>query len=199
MKIRRLLFALFLGISHVSSAKGTSDEAATEAPGAAGNEAPRSYIGLRVGASSGITTGQPEVCGELTPFAFLSIHACGSGAGLWSSSNGREISHYRLDWHLPSAKFGGVFVKALVGAGLAELQLTSDDPGFKLASTGPRGVETAGPEFAGILRAVLPLEHGFEGIADLTAGLAYFAHAPALVTPQARVQPFVGVNVGLAF
>lgn len=193
----RLALTAALGLASTARAEVARD--AVTSGDHDSDEAPRTYAALRMGASTGNLSGQPEVCGEIAPVAFVSVVACGTGSGLWTASPGREISHYRVDVHLPSTRVAGVFLKPLVGAGFSEMQLAADDAGFRFTSTGARGLETAGPSVAGTLRGALPLGAGFEGLADLTLGVAYFAEAPRLLQPQQALQPFLSVGVGAGF
>jgi hypothetical protein len=192
-------FALLVAPAHEARAAAPArDERAADGEHGDG-EPPRTYVALRAGASTGNLSGQPEVCGEVAPLSFLSIVACGTGSGLWTASPGREISHYRVDVHLPALRLGEASVKALVGAGFSELQLAADDPGFRFSSTGPRGLETAGASAATTLRGSWPVASGFEALADLTLGVAHFPEAGRLAQPQPTVLPFLSLGVGAGF
>lgn len=171
---------------------------ATPGPGG-GGEAPRNWGNLRIGGSTGNGNGMPEVCGEVSPLAFFSLEACGTGAGLWHRDLAPETAHFRANVRLFSLSVGPMWLEPRVGAGVAEMSVGPDDAGFRFTSTGPRRVETAGPEAAGSLKVLYPVAHGFEAIGNLSFGIAWLPHAPELALPQSRLQPFFGASLGAGF
>ncbi len=66
--------------------------------------------------------------------------------------------------------------------------------------SGSRGkLDTSGPEGTLSLRAIAPLPYHAEMVGELSAALAYFAGAPDLAKPQQKVQPSVGIAIGVGF
>jgi hypothetical protein len=159
----------------------------------------RNYFHMRVGGSSGNHTAKPEVCAEVAPHERLSFQACGTGAGIWHRDPAPQLAHFRADVHLTAFRALGGVLKPLFGLGFAELQVGTDDPGFQFKGTGPRRVETSGPETALSLRYVRPLDRNFELIGDAHVGAAWLAHAPELAVPQSKFQPFLSIGVGVGF
>jgi hypothetical protein len=164
-----------------------------------GGEGQRNWGNLRVGGSTGNGNGMPEVCAELSPLAFVSVEACGTGAGLWHRNPAPETAHFRANVRIASLPVGRAWLEPRVGAGLAELAVGPDDAGFRFTSSGPRRVETAGPEAAGSLRLLYPVAHGIEAVGNLSFGAAWLPHAPDLAIPQAKFQPFFGASLGAGF
>ncbi|HEU4533109.1 MAG TPA: hypothetical protein VFS00_03290 [Polyangiaceae bacterium] len=164
-----------------------------------GGQAPRNWGNLRVGGSTGGSAGRPEICAELSPLAFVSLEACGTGAGVWHRDPASETAHFRANFRLASLAVGRAWLEPRVGAGLAELSVGPDDAGFRFTSSGPRRVETAGPEAAGSLRFLYPVAHGIEAVGNLSFGAAWLPHAPDLAVPQAKFQPFLGASLGAGF
>jgi hypothetical protein len=162
-------------------------------------EPARTYVDLRVGASSGNRNGKPEICLEGTPLAFLSLEACGTGAGILHESRDPEMAHFRAKIR-PFQWVAGEFTfDVLFGVGIAEYQIDRDAPGFRFTDTGKDRVETAGPELSGHLRVLLPIVFGIEAIADLAVGAAYLRHAPDLVVPASQFQPTISLGIGSSF
>lgn len=157
----------------------------------------RDYINLRAGPST--TSRRPEICMEISPVERLAIEACGTGSGFLHKDPEPEIAHFRAKLNLDGWKTRAGFFHPQVFAGFAELQLGEDDAGFHFAGVGPRGVETAGPEVGGGLRALYPVGAGFELVGALNLSLSWFTHAPDLVVPRAQVQPALSFTVGAGF
>lgn len=159
----------------------------------------RHWANLRIGGAVGAGTGRPEVCGEFAPLSFLSVEACGTGAGILHGEPVDEASHYRIKLALLRLRAGPFLLEPIVGAGLIELQLGEDDPGFVFGGVGPRGVETAGFEAMGALRGLLPIGSGFELVGEFSLGMGYTPHAPDLVRPQPMTPVFASLTVGTGF
>jgi hypothetical protein len=158
---------------------------------------PRTYVHLRGGPSN--LPVRPEVCGEIAPLRWLSLEACGTGAGLWHSDGG-ELVHFRAGVKVAGAPVGGGWAAARATAGFSELQLTGDDDaGFYFTGTGPRGIETAGPEAGAGVRWLRGIGGGFEFIADLHGSLSWLPHAPRLVQPRSAWQPAASLTFGVGF
>ena len=159
--------------------------------------APRHYGNLRIGAAS--SSARPELCLELSPIELLSVVACGTGSGFLHKDPAPEIAHFRANVKLMSWETPVGFLQPRVGLGFAELQVGEDSPGFYFASTGPTGVETAGPEVNLSLRCLTPLVVGLELVSELNFNAALFVHAPQLVRAHSVLQPSFSVSVGLGF
>jgi hypothetical protein len=162
-------------------------------------EVVRNWGNLRVGGALGGGSGRPEICGEFAPLTFLSIEACGTGAGILHHEAINQAMHFRAKAVLLRIEAGVLLLEPLLGAGMIELQVGEDDGGFRFGDTGPRGVETAGFEAMGGLRALLPVGAGFELVGELSAGIGYTPHAPDLVLPQPVVPVFGALTVGVGF
>lgn len=161
------------------------------------DDVPRTYVSLRAGATSHST--HPELCIEGAPIALLSLEACGTGAGFFHHDRGAELGHFRTKWTLTNWRTDFAHFQPRLHAGFAELQLGDDDPGFFFTSTGPRGVETAGPELGASIRGLRSLGGGFELIGELSFSGAYFPHAAQLVTPQPVIMPTTSLSLGVGF
>lgn len=164
-------------------------------------EAPevRNWGNLRVGGAVGAGQGRPEICGEFAPLAFLSIEGCGTGAGILHDEPITESSHYRVKLRLLRFDAGPLLFEPVVGAGMIEVQVGKDDAGFRFSDAGPRGVETAGAEAMGALRALYPVGGGFELVSELSLGVGWVPNAPDLVLPQPKVPVFGSLTAGVGF
>ncbi len=60
-------------------------------------------------------------------------------------------------------------------------------------------METASPELAASLRLLLPVVAGFELVGRLSNNLAYFHYGPQLIAPWSRLEPSIGLTLGLGF
>ncbi|MBT8496367.1 MAG: hypothetical protein KJO07_25195 [Deltaproteobacteria bacterium] len=161
--------------------------------------ASQSWFNLRAGSGSLGAGSGPVICAEVSPWGPLSLETCGTGAGLFRDQQGDDVAHFRAKWRLLQRVKGPGVVKIQTMLGFAELEVGDDDPGFRFTGSGARGVETAGPEAGFAVQYLASLGRGVEGIASLTAGMAYFPYADDLVTPRNRYQPFVGVELGAGF
>jgi hypothetical protein len=159
---------------------------------------PRTYVNLRAGLGSSSGVRRPEICGEIAPFAFLSVEGCGTGSGFLHRDPDPELAHFRARLRLASVSVGPLWLEPVVGAGFAELQVGEDAPGFRFTDAGS-GVATAGPEIGAALKAVLPLSGGFEAVGVLTLDVAWISHAPELLRPMRRFQPSLGLTAGVGF
>ena len=180
-------------------AAGADPSVSREVPPPAAAEEVRNWGNLRVGGAVGGGSGRPEICGEFAPLTFLAIEACGTGAGILHDEPVNQAMHFRAKVALLRLAAGALLLEPVVGAGLIELQVGEDDGGFRFGDTGPRGVETAGFEAMGGLRALLPVGAGFELVGEVSAGLGYTPHAPELVLPQPVVPVFGSLTVGIGF
>lgn len=160
-------------------------------------ERPRTFVDLRLGATS--TETWTQVCAAGYPFEMLAIEACGNGSGFLHAESAPEIAHFRGKARLLQHALGPVYLEPWVGFGFAELQVGADAPGFYFFDAGPTGVETSGAEAGGTLRAVLPLGAGFEIVGNVDVSVAYFPHAPQLVRPMSAWQPTVSADLGIGW
>jgi hypothetical protein len=161
-------------------------------------EAARNWANLRIGGSTSAENDMPELCLEASPLAFLSVEACGTGSGVLHDRPGRELAHFRLELAPIALPLGpGVFAPQ-IGAGIAELQLGPDRPGFRFDQDEAR-VETAGPELSLSPRYLAPAGAGIELVVELTAGVAWLPNAPALSDSERPVQPFALATIGAGF
>ena len=159
----------------------------------------RNWGNLRIGGALGAGDGRPEICGEFAPLAMLSLEACGTGAGILHDEPVDQSMHVRAKLRLIRFTLGDLLLEPLVGAGMIELQLGEDDPGFRFGDAGPRGVETAGLEVMGGIRALFALGAGFELVGELSGGVGYTPHAPELIRPMPQVPAFGSLTVGIGF
>lgn len=157
----------------------------------------RDYVNLRAGAST--SSLRPEICMEVSPIERLGLEACGTGSGFLHKDPAPEIAHFRAKVNLDGWETRVGFFQPQLFAGFAELQMGEDDEGFHFTSTGPRGVETAGPEVGAAVRALYPVGAGFELVGTLNLSLSYFSHAPELIAPRGPWQPALSFTVGAGF
>lgn len=168
------------------------------------SEPARNYLNLRLGSSSATAeSGHPDICAETTPVRLFSLEACGTGAGILHDS-GSDLMHLRVKWNVLQWQPGGSDPRGLtlepaLGAGMAELQVASDEPGFRFTDAGSSRAETAGAEGVLQLRLLYPLEQGLELVGAAEVGAAYLPHADELITPKPKLLPFVGVSLGFGF
>lgn len=190
------LSAALLARSAPAEAQHLDRRAVIETPA----KAPRNYVNLRVGASSGDRNGRPQICLEGSPLAWLSVEACGTGAGILHDDPAPEVAHFRAKLRfLRAVMSGGWALEAFGGAGIAEFQVGRDQAGFDFSGPGATGNETAGPEASAHLRAIVPLASGFDMVAEITAGAAWIPAGPELALPLATFQPSIGLSIGAGF
>jgi hypothetical protein len=159
----------------------------------------RNFVNLRFGGTAGGAAGTPAVCLETTPLEMIGVEACGNGSGFLHHENTPEIAQFKAKVRGPAYKRDDLWIEPWLGAGFAELQIADDAPGFYFTSTGPRGVETAGPLVMLDVRALMPLGGGFELVGDVAAGGAFFVEAPRLAVPQSPWQLLVTASLGVGF
>ena len=176
-------------------AEELSDSSREELP----ESSSRTYVNARMGLASSNENGMPEVCMEGAPLAFLSIEACGTGAQLWHNRPQPEMSHYRLKGRVFSLGMRGFWLQGFVGAGMAELSVGADDAGFAVRGVSQERASTAGAELSLSTRAMVPLQHGLELLADVGFAGAYLPHAGELSNPRSTFQPSFALSVGVGF
>lgn len=185
--------------------------AADPSPAAATTESvavvPRPIAGhpvfeMRIGTDRIDDMSHPFLCAEGSPLSFLSIEACGNGAGLLHQDEGVDFAHFRAKARLAGMRSGRGTLDWLAGAGFAEVQRTSDEPGFRFGRpTEPEPVEAAGPELSMSLKGRYYADPGARTYlsADLNAGVAAIPGAPAVMGRGGPVVPFAAFTVGLGF
>lgn len=192
--VRGFAFALLLA-GGVASADEALEPGTTE-----GGAPTPNRINLRLGSSTSDSTGRPVICVDVRIWSGLGIESCGTGQGVIHDEPGHEMAHFRATWSILERTTGSGTGKLRGGIGFAELQVGVDHPGFHFGE--PDRVErgsVAGPEAAVQGQWLVPLGKGIEAVASLTAGLAMFANADELITPQKNVQPFASFELGLGW
>jgi hypothetical protein len=157
---------------------------------------------MRVGADRVDDLRHPFLCAEGTPLPWLSIEGCGNGAGFLHKDEGLDFAHFRTKARLLGATSGRGTLDLLAGAGFAEIQRTSDQPGFKFGKPQEAApVEAAGPELSMSLKGRFYADPGARTYlsADLNAGVAAIPGAPQVLGQGGPVLPFAAFTVGLGF
>lgn len=162
-------------------------------------DAPRTYFNLRIGGTSASSNGRPEICVEGAPTEYISLEACGTGAGILHDEDAPEIAHFRVPITPYRLTMDHSALAFRITPGFAELQVGRDTPGFEFGGTGETNVETAGPELSGSVQWAVPLAYGIEFLMNLDVGVAWFPYAPELASPMSEWQPFIGLNAGIGF
>ncbi|MCC7441846.1 MAG: hypothetical protein IT285_09440 [Bdellovibrionales bacterium] len=163
---------------------------------------PKSHsLNLRGGMASVVGEGsRPEMCLDVAPWRAFSFEACGNGSTVLHSDPNPTVMHVRGKLLFTTWNQRPGWLQLMATVGFAELQVGADSPGFHFTSTGPEGVETAGPEAGMSARWLVPLkDSGFEAVVEANVSLAYLPHAPELVKPQSGLQPSVELTVGIGF
>ena len=145
----------------------------------------------------------PQLCAELTPLAWVSVEACGTGAGfLHQDPNARDMAHFRARFRAAKAQMGRFTTDLLLGAGFAEIQTTADQPGFLFGNARSEDqVEAAGPEASASLKGRFWVDRGGRTYltADLNAGAAVIPAAPTVIGRGGPIVPFAALTVGYGF
>jgi len=158
----------------------------------------RPVFDLRVGAQS-IDGRHPYLCGEGNPLAWLSIEACGTGAGILHQSPGYDMAHFRARVRALHAQTDRADIDLLVGAGFAEVQVGQDRGGFRFGEQAPGSVEAAGAEASLSVKGRFYTTPGTYLVADVNAGAAVIPGASAVFGRGGPVVPFAAATVGLGF
>lgn len=170
-------------------------------PGTGDHSGPTSNrINLRLGRATSDSTGSPTICVDVRVWGGLGVETCGTGQGIIHDEPGHELAHFRATWSFFERATRSGTGKLRGGLGFAELQVGVDRPGFKFGE--PDRVDrgsVAGPEAALQGQWLVPLGKGVEAVASFTAGLAVFANADKLITPQDNVQPFASFELGVGW
>ena len=159
------------------------------------------WLNLRIGATAPAAGFRPTLCAEVAPLPFFSTELCGNGSGFLHADGQGDLAHFRTKLRAPFFDVGAGFsISPQLGVGFAELEVGADGPGFVFgAPTTSSPGSVAGPEAMLGLQARYALPFGFDALGNLSLGAAYFHYAPELVRPQARVQPFAGVELGVGW
>ncbi|GEM_PF-2788820 len=163
-----------------------------------GKRPDRNYFNFRVG-SAVTAAGRAQMCMEVSPHSRIGIEACGTGATWFHQDDVADVMHLRALFRIDSYATPIGYVQPRVGLGVAEMAVGADDSGLYFGSTGPRGVETAGPEATASLRLLTPIYEGFELITNIDATVGYFKHAPDLVKPRDAIAPGLMATLGFGF
>lgn len=179
-------------------ARAQSEALDPHAPG--GAPAADNRINLRLGGATTDDTGRPTICLDVRVWSGLDIESCGTGSEIIHNEPGREMAHFRATWTFLERATDRGTGKLRAGGGFAELQVGVDNLGFDFGDPDPttRG-SVAGPEAVVQGQWLVPLGVGVEAVISATAGVAAFAEADKLVTPQRAVQPFVSFEVGVGW
>jgi len=175
-----------------------ADRDAEPAAGA-GDQAARNRLNLRVGGASTDHNGRPTVCLEVALIAAATVEACGTGSGILHDQPGGEMAHFRGEWSLLRVAAGAGTGRVQLGAGFAELEVGDDRPGFQFGAPGDDRASVAGPEGSVTVDWMRGVGRGFEAIASLTVGTAWFSGAPQLDIPRSRWQPFASLELGVGW
>lgn len=180
-------------------AHGQPVESTEPASGGSGEPTPN-RINLRLGNATSDSTGRPTICLDVRIWAGLGVESCGTGQGIIHDQPGTEMAHFRATWSVLERATSHGTGRLRGGIGWAELQVGVDHPGFHFGE--PDQVDrgsVAGPEAAVQGQWLVPLGKGIEAVISVTAGLAVFANADKLITPQSNAQPFGSFELGLGW
>jgi hypothetical protein len=144
----------------------------------------------------------PTVCVEGYPASWLSFEACGNGSGVWHDAPVPDFMHLRANARVAGIAQGRSALDLVVGAGLAEIQSTVDEPGLRFGvPDGDTAVEAAGGEAALTLRGRQWIDAGARvyTTAGLDAGAAAIPGASKVLGTPGQIVPFAQLTVGLGF
>jgi hypothetical protein len=195
-EVRFLACPLVL-LAHVAHADAPIDDGST---GAERDQPTSNRINLRLGSATTDATGRPTICLDVRIWRGLGVESCGTGQGIIHDDPGSQMAHFRATWSVLEKPTSKGTARLRGGVGFAELQVGLDHPGFRFGE--PDSVDrgsVAGPEAAVQGQFLVPLAKGVEAVASFTAGIAMFANADKLITPQDNVQPFVSAEIGVGW
>jgi hypothetical protein len=165
-----------------------------------GRDRAENRVNLRLGGATTDDTGRPTICLDVRIWRGLGVESCGTGQAIIHNEAGKEMAHFRATWSVLEKPTSKGTARLRGGVGFAELQVGVDHPGFKFGE--PDRVDrgsVAGPEASLQGQFLVPLAKGIEAVASFTAGVAVFAEADKLITPQNNVQPFVSLEIGVGW
>jgi hypothetical protein len=191
--IRSALLTLLLA-SPAARADGEAPE-----PGASTATSSPNRFNLRLGSATTDSTGRPAICLDVRVWRGLGVESCGTGQGVIHDQTGTELAHFRATYSLLERTTATGTGRIRGGIGFAELQVGVDHAGFRFNTPDIERGSVAGPEASLQGQWLVPLGGGIEAIASATLGVAAFANADKLVTPQGNVQPFASFEIGLGW
>jgi len=156
-------------------------------------------INLRLGSATSDSTGVPVICLDVRVYWKLGVESCGTGQGVLHDNEGSELAHFRATFSLLEKGTTSGTGRLRGGIGWAELQVGVDRAGFRFNEPDIERGSVAGPEAVVQGQWMVPLAKGVEAVASATVGVAAFANADKLVTPQSNVQPFASFEIGLGW
>lgn len=192
------MFAVALLWAAVAPARGGTGSEATLPRPIAGHP----VFEMRVGVDRVDELHHPFLCAEGTPLPWLSVEACGTGAGILHHDDAADMAHFRTRARLLGAQSGRGTLDWLVGGGFAEVQRTGDEPGFRFGkATSPEQVEAAGPELSASVKGRYYVDPGARAYlsADFNVGAAAIPAAPTVIGHGGPIVPFAALTVGLGF
>lgn len=126
-----LLFMLAFGAAPALTQTAPAGERVRAEP----DERPRTFVDLRLGATS--TETWTQVCAAGYPLEMLAIEACGNGSGFLHNESAPEIAHFRGKARLLQQALGPVYVEPWVGFGFADPTSAWPTSRTRLPSSGP--------------------------------------------------------------
>ncbi len=144
----------------------------------------------------------PTVCIEGYPASWLSFEACGNGSGVWHNAPAPDFLHLRGRVRVAGVAQARSSLDLVLGAGLAEIQATADEPGLDFGvSKLSAPVEAAGAEASATLRGRHWIDRGarFYTTAALDAGAAVMPGAAKVLGTPGQILPFVQFTAGVGF
>lgn len=156
---------------------------------------------LRIGVDSTARGQHPYLCAEVYPARIFSIEACGTGSGILHQGTGADMMHLRARGTVLHRSIQRLGLDWVVGAGIAEVQRTTDAPGFRFGAQEAGAVEAAGPEVSTSVKGRLFLDKGGRTYAtgDLNLGAAIIPGAPEVMGTETPLVPFTTLTIGLGF
>ena len=156
-------------------------------------------INLRLGSATSDSTGRPTICVDVRVYSRFGVESCGTGQGVIHDETGSELAHFRATFSFLEKATNSGTGRLRGGLGWAELQVGVDRAGFRFDEPDIERGSVAGPEAAVQGQWLVPLAAGIEAVASATLGVAAFANADKLVTPQSNVQPFASFEIGVGW
>jgi hypothetical protein len=179
------------------AATAAADE--TLEPGTASAPPSPNRINLRLGSATSDSTGRPTICLDVRVYSRFGVESCGTGQGVIHDETGTELAHFRATVSLLEKTTNSGVGRLRGGLGWAELQVGVDRAGFRFNEPDIERGSVAGPEAAVQGQWLVPLKGGVEAVVSATLGVAAFANADKLITPQSNVQPFASFEIGLGW
>jgi hypothetical protein len=159
----------------------------------------RPVLDLRIGADTVSSLDSPVICLEGYPLKWLTLEGCGTGAGLWHTPTGPELSHYRTRIRALHSDNGRVDAELLPGIGFSELQVGADQAGFLFGKPREEGqIEAAGAEASLSGKVRVWVDRAYI-VFDVNAGAAFIPAAPVVTGASGPIVGFGGLSVGAGF